>query len=137
MKNNAIRQAIEHHVDGLRMPGGSRARHFAKSKGGLSRETKTSLMLVAVIVLLLGAATALAVTALHGLGFVGREMDGSVYSGTTDGQRLYYSDGFSLMVWQPENETPQVLISGKSWREAGLSTRARALCTRAKHFFYG
>ena len=55
-------------------------------------------------------------------GFVGREMDGSVYSGTTDGQRLYYSDGFSLMVWQPENETPQVLISGKSWREAGLST---------------
>ena len=93
-----------------------------KAKEDCPVKRKTSLMLVAVIVLLLGAATALAVTALHGLGFVGREMDGSVYSGTTDGQRLYYSDGFSLMVWQPGNETPQVLISGKSWREAGLST---------------
>lgn len=59
-----------------------------KAKEDCPVKRKTSLMLVAVIVLLLGAATALAVTALHGLGFVGREMDGSVYSGTTDGQRL-------------------------------------------------
>ena len=122
MKNNAIRQAIEHHVDGLRMPEEAMHAILQKAKEDCPVKRKTSLMLVAVIVLLLGAATALAVTALHGLGFVGREMDGSVYSGTTDGQRLYYSDGFSLMVWQPENETPQVLISGKSWREAGLST---------------
>ena len=122
MKNNAIRQAIEHHVDGLRLSEEAVHAILQKAREGCPVKRKTSLMLVAVIVLLLGAATALAVTALHGLGFVGREMDGSVYSGTTDGQRLYYSDGFSLMVWQPENETPQVLISGKSWREAGLST---------------
>lgn len=83
---------------------------------------RISLVLAAAIILVLAAATALAVTALRGLGFVGREMDGSVYSGATDGQRLYYSDGFSLLTWQPEDETPRVLISGESWRKAGLST---------------
>ena len=41
---------------------------------------RISLVLAAAIILVLAAATALAVTALRGLGFVGREMDGSVYS---------------------------------------------------------
>ena len=65
MKNNAIRQAIEHHVDGLRMPEEAMHAILQKAKEDCPVKRKTSLMLVAVIVLLLGAATALAVTALH------------------------------------------------------------------------
>ena len=122
MKNEAIRQAIAHHVDGLRLPEGTARAVLQKAKEEKPMKRRISLVLAAAIILVLAAATALAVTALRGLGFVGREMDGSVYSGATDGQRLYYSDGFSLLTWQPEDETPRVLISGESWRKAGLST---------------
>ena len=121
MKNEAIRQAIAHHVDGLRLPEGTARAVLQKAKEEKPMKRRISLVLAAAIILVLAAATALAVTALRGLGFVGREMDGSVYSGATDGQRLYYSDGFSLLTWQPEDETPRVLISGESWRKAGLS----------------
>lgn len=122
MKNETIRDAIAHHVDGLRFPEGTARAVLQKAKEEKPVKRRVTLVLAAVIVLVLAAATALAVTALRGLGFVGREMDGSVYSGATDGQRLYYSDGFSLLTWQPEDETPRVLISGESWRKAGLST---------------
>lgn len=122
MKNEAIRQAIAHHVDGLRLPEGTARAVLQKAKEEKPMKRRISLVLAAAIILVLAAATALAVTALRGLGFVGREMDGSVYSGATDGQRLYYSDGFSLLVWQPEDEAPRVLISGESWRKAGLGT---------------
>ena len=121
MKNETIRQAIAHHVDGLRLPEGTARAVLQKAKEEKPMKRRISLVLAAAIILVLAAATALAVTALRGLGFVGREMDGSVYSGATDGQRLYYSDGFSLLTWQPEDEAPRVLISGESWREAGLS----------------
>lgn len=122
MKNEAIRQTIAHHMDGLRLPEGTSRAVLQKVKEEKPMKRRISLVVAAVIVLVLAAATALAVTALRGLGFVGREMDGSVYSGATDGQRLYYSDGFSLLAWRPEDEAPQVLISNESWREAGLST---------------
>ena len=122
MKDEVIRQAIAHHVDGLRLPEGTAGAVLQKAKEEKPMKRRISLVVAAVIVLVLAAATALAVTALRGLGFVGREMDGSVYSGATDGQRLYYSDGFSLLAWRPEDETPQVLISSEAWREAGLST---------------
>ena len=122
MKNEAIRQTIAHHMDGLRLPEGTSRAVMQKVKEEKPMKRRISLVVAAVIVLVLAAATALAVTALRGLGFVGREMDGSVYSGATDGQRLYYSDGFSLLAWRPEDETPQVLISSEAWREAGLST---------------
>ena len=57
---------------------------------------RISLVLAAAIILVLAAATALAVTALRGLGFVGREMDGSVSSGATDGQlSLIHSSALS------------------------------------------
>lgn len=106
MKDEAIRRAIAHHMDGLRLPEGTARAILQKTKEEKPVKRRISLVLAAVIILVLAAATALAVTALHGLSFVGREMDGSVYSGATDGQRLYYSDGFSLFVWQPEDETP-------------------------------
>lgn len=122
MKNEAIRDAIAHHVDGLRLPEGTARAVLQKAREEKPVKRRVPFVLAAVIVLVLAAAMALAVTALRGLGFVGREMDGSVYSGATDGQRLYYSDGSSLLTWQPGEEMPQVLISNESWREAGLST---------------
>lgn len=122
MKDEVIRHAIAHHVDGLRLPEGTAGAILQKAKEEKPMKRRISLVVAAVIVLVLAAATALAVTALRGLGFVGRELDGSVYSGATDGQRLYYSDGFSLLAWRPEDETPQVLISSEAWRQAGLST---------------
>ena len=62
MKNEAIRQTIAHHMDGLRLPEGTSRAVLQKVKEEKPMKRRISLVVAAVIVLVLAAATALAVS---------------------------------------------------------------------------
>ena len=59
MKDEVIRQAIAHHVDGLRLPEGTAGAVLQKAKEEKPMKRRISLVVAAVIVLVLAAATAL------------------------------------------------------------------------------